>query len=198
MRKLLLSLCLVAFLVPVSGQKVVQRIQHLGEDNARMTGSFVESHIYPKQKKKTPEYYEGTFVFVAPDSLALNYTKPEGDYMWMNEKQLVIRHRGENQKFAVKSTTSQKGMLKRAWQMACTGEIEKLAKELEMKITPSENQVRMIVKLEKKHMPDSGICTITIMYGKIKGEMLYLKLEEVNGNYTLWEMSEVVSKHMQN
>ena len=68
--------------------------------------------------------------------------------------------------------------------------MEAIAKDNKASIQATESAVRYKFVITRKIEQKQGINTLTLLYDKATGALLSLKLEEANGNYTIYETVE--------
>ena len=149
----------------------------------------------PKLKKEIKK--EGKLYFKYPDCLAMRYTEPDGDYSVIKDGGKFYIKRGQKvSKLNLKDPDSQFSHLRNTLLFSLRGDVQAVAKENDARLKAEESSTRFLFTIEKKHTPKIGVCTLRLIYDKVSGALLLLKLEEVNGNYTSYETQDPVPRQL--
>lgn len=122
----------------------------------------------------------GDIEFTAPDQLAMLYSKPSGDFFIIDGTQIRMDMRGVQLDVDTKSNKTV-ALQRNALLYSCTGEYEKIAKEMDAdcKVTPGKNGGKNVVLKVKKPSP-KGYSGVILEYNKA-GLIQKLTLEEFGG-----------------
>ena len=196
MKKYILTTLSLFFLIgSVSAQQIEKRLLALNERTETLVAPFTEVKVMPKLKKEIRK--EGNLYFQYPNALSMRYTNPEGDYSVIKDGGKFYTKRGQKKmKLNLKDPDSQFSHLRNTLIFSLSGDVEAVAKENDAKIKAQESATRFLFTIEKKHTPKVGVCRLQLVYDKVTGALLLLKMEEVNGNYTSYETIDPVTKKL--
>ena len=129
----------------------------------------------------------GDIEFKAPDQLAMLYTNPDGDFFVIDGSQIRMDMRGVQLDVDTK-TNKTVALQRNALLYSCTGDYEKIAKEMDADctVTPGKNGGKHVVLKVRKPSP-KGYSGVILEYNKA-GLIQKLTLEEFGGistEYTL-------------
>ena len=139
-----------------------------------------------KVSKKTIKS-AGDITFTAPDQLVMMYSNPEGDYFIIDGDQVRMDLRGVQAEIDAK-TNKTVALQRNALIYSCTGEYEKIAKEMDATctVTALKNGGKHVELKVKKASP-KGYSGVILDYNKA-GILQFMTLEEFGGittDYTL-------------
>ena len=121
------------------------------------------------------------------ERLIMRYSDPKGDYVLISDGVMTVKKGSETQKFKGSQKDSKMTVLKNTLIHALQGDVEAIGKDNKASIQAVESAVRykfvITRKIEQKH----GVNSLTLLYDKASGALLSLKMEEANGNYTIYE-----------
>ena len=122
----------------------------------------------------------GEITFTAPDQLAMIYTKPDGDFFIIDGDQIRMDMRGV-QADSYAKTNKTVALQRNALIYSCTGQYEKIAKEMDAdcSVTPGKNGGKHVELKVKKPSP-KGYSGVVLEYNKA-GLVQSLILEEFGG-----------------
>ena len=122
----------------------------------------------------------GEITFTAPDQLAMIYTKPDGDFFIIDGDQIRMDMRGVQADIDAK-TNKTVALQRNALIYSCTGQYEKIAKEMDAdcSVTPGKNGGKHVELKVKKPSP-KGYSGVVLEYNKA-GLVQSLILEEFGG-----------------
>lgn len=191
MKRLTIALCsLLALAGLVQAQNVEGRLLTLNGKHATLVASFTETEVMPRLKKEHVK--QGMLYFESPESLSMRYTDPEGDITLIKDGKFIVRRSGKVQKFALKSEESPMRLLRNTLIYSLQGDVRKVAEENKAKLVCKESTTRFIITLERKQPQKTGVNSLQLIYDKITGALLSLRMEKANGNYTLYETHDGV------
>lgn len=179
--------CLVAVL---KAQNIEGRLLTLNQKHATLVAVFTETEVMPRLKKELTK--KGMFYFASPESLVMRYTDPEGDLMLVKDGKFIVRRSGKVQKYAVKSDDSPMRLLRNTLIYSLQGDVRRVAEENRAKLTCKESSTRFVITVERKQPQKTGVNSLQLVYDKITGALLSLRMDKANGNYTLYEAHEGV------
>ena len=132
-----------------------------------------------KVSKKTIKS-AGEITFKAPDQLAMIYSSPEGDYFIIDGTQIRMDLRGVQLDVDTK-TNKTVALQRNALIYSCTGEYEKIAKEMDADctVTAGKNGGKHVELKVRKASP-KGYSGVILDYTKA-GQLVNLVLEEFGG-----------------
>ncbi|MCM1035465.1 MAG: outer membrane lipoprotein carrier protein LolA [Paludibacter sp.] len=186
MKKLLiLSFACLSLIMPMQAQNVEGRLLTLNSKHATFVAPFTETKVMPRLKKET--HKEGTLYFASPDALSMRYSNPEGDITLIKDGKFMVRRSGKVQKFALKTDNSPMLLLRNTLLYSFQGDIKRVAEENKANLVCKESATRFVINIERKNSQKVGVNSLQLIYDKITGALLSLRLEEANGNYTLYE-----------
>ena len=122
----------------------------------------------------------GDIEFTAPDQLAMLYTSPNGDFFIIDGTQIRMDMRGVQLDVDAK-TNKTVALQRNALIYSCTGEYEKIAREMDADctVTPGKNGGKHVELKVKKALP-KGYSGVILEYNKA-GLIQKLTLEEFGG-----------------
>ena len=174
----------------VNAQNIEGRLLVLNQKHATLAAPFTEQKVMPRLKKEIKK--EGTLYFEHPDALSMLYTTPDGDRTLIRDGRFMVRRAGKVQKFAMKNEDSPMYLLRNILLCSFCGDVKQIASDCKATLDSKESSTRFVFTITKKVTPKTGVCSIQLIYDKITGAIISLRLEEVNGNYTLYETRDVV------
>jgi outer membrane lipoprotein-sorting protein len=122
----------------------------------------------------------GEISFTAPDQLAMLYTNPDGDFFIIDGTQIRLDMRGVQADVDTK-TNKTVALQRNALIYSCTGEYEKIAKEMDADCTVSAGKNGgKHVELKVKKASPKGYSGVVLDYNKA-GVIQRLVLEEFGG-----------------
>ena len=172
-----------------AAESLEAHVLRLNSRNGSMIADFTEKKVMPKIKKQTEK--KGTLHFKNEGQrLIMRYADPKGDYTMIKDGVMTVKKGSETQKFKGSNKDSRMTMLKNSLLNALQGNVEAIAKDNKASIQATESAVRYKFVITRKIEQKQGINTLTLLYDKATGALLSLKLEEANGNYTIYETVE--------
>lgn len=190
------TLILVALLTlsaTLQAQNIEKRILRLNEHDATVVAQFTETHVHAKKKQTTKK--EGDLYFKNPDALALRYTTPQGDYSIIREDKFLVKQGAKKQGFVMNpKNPSKMFVLRNTLLYALAGNVEAAAKANNAKVKCEESATRFVCKLTVKGNPTQGVTALQLVYEKVEGHLLILRIDEANGNRTTYELSNAVER----
>lgn len=190
MKRIGLFLVSAMFCLSMTGQNIDGRLLVLNQKHATIVASFTEQKVMPRLKKEVKK--EGVLYFAHPDALSMVYSTPEGDRTLIKDGRFMVRRSGKVQKFAMKNEDSPMYLLRNILLYSFCGDVKRIASECKASLESKESSTRFLFTITKKVTPKTGVCSIQLIYDKITGAIISLRLDEVNGNYTIYETDNAV------
>ena len=185
------GLCVIMAMVfccmALQAETAETRLLSLNKKNTTLVAPFTEKKVLPKLKKETKK--EGQLYFASPDALSMRYSDPDGDVTLIKDGSFSVRRNGKVQKFSMKSENSQMRLLRDILLYSFRGDIQGVATRCNASIESSESATQYSFTITKKDKVKVGVCIIKLVYDKKTGAIVSLCLEELNGNYTIYETS---------
>lgn len=179
-----LSILLGVMLISVMGiaQDIPAAILKLHKAGEKVECSFQEAEVMPKLKKETKK--AGKLVFEAPETLKMTYTDPEGDYKHIGPNEFTICQAGKVQKLPIKNAESRIAILRKTLLLAMAGKVQEVADLNKAAIACVEKGGQYICTLTNQ--AKAGVNLLELIYDKKSGALISLRLQEANGNYTVY------------
>ncbi len=166
-------------------QDIEERLLLLNQKHTTQVAPFTEKKAFPRMKKEIKK--EGQLYFAYPNALSMQYTTPAGDRTLIKDGNFSVRRNGKVQNFSMKNTNSAMYLLRNILLHSFCGDVKSIAQECNATIESSENDTHYSFTITKNDKPKVGVCVIRLVYNKNNGAIISLCLEEVNGNYTLYQ-----------
>jgi len=195
MNRLILFIVLIlstlySFSAPTTNNPA-KRIKEINTHTSAIIASFSENQITTKTKKDIQR--KGVLYYLYPNQLSMIYDEPAGDQTIIFENMLYIRKEGKTQKLKLQQKESHMSQLRNLLIWSFVGDIESIAKAYNAKIVPSESPICLSFKLEvKKEKQGQEIQSFYLIYDKISGAILQLRINKANGNYVLYKLENPV------
>lgn len=172
-----------------TAESLEAHVLRLNQRNGSMIADYTETKVMPKLKKKTVK--KGTLHFKNEGQrLIMRYADPKGDYTLIKDGVMTVKKGTETQKFKGSNKDSQMTLLKNSLLNALQGNVEAIAKDNKASIQGTESAVRYKFVITRKIEQKQGVNSLTLLYDKATGALISLKLEQANGNYTIYETVE--------
>ncbi len=169
----------------LQAQDIETQLLMLNKKHTTQVAPFTEKKVFPRMKKEIKK--EGQLYFAYPDALSMQYTTPEGDRTLIKDGNFSVRRSGKVQSFSMKNTNSAMYLLRNILLHSFCGDVKSIAQECNATVESTENDTQFSFTILKNDKPKVGVCIIRLVYNKNNGAIISLCLEEINGNYTLYE-----------
>ena len=181
---------LILSAVCLSAQNIETKILNLNKSQTTYTASFTEKIVMPKMKKETVK--RGTMYYSSPESLLMLYSDPEGDYSLIKDGKFTAARKGHVQNFPMnEKNKSQMYILRETLLGSMAGDLQRVAKENDADIQCEEKAGRYICTLTKQQAKAVGVNRLELQYDSKTGALLSLCLIQHNGNYTIYETTDI-------
>lgn len=182
MRKLTILFGLMLISVISMAQDIPAAILKLHKAGEKVECSFEEAEVMPKLKKETKK--AGKLLFQAPETLQMTYTNPEGDYKKIGPGEFTICQAGKVQKLPIKNEESRIAILRKTLLLAMAGKVQEVADLNKAAVSCAEKSGQYICTLTNE--AKAGVNLLELIYDKKSGALVSLRLQEANGNYTVY------------
>lgn len=163
-------------------------------DQIEKTNASVKTLVSPFTQAKTiastgaVKNLAGTLYYAAPDKVAQHYTQPATDLFVINGHQLYMARNGKKLHFDTSKNAPMRA-LRNTLVYCIQGRVRTLAAENEADITVSSDTKHHIVTLTAKKKVPRGYKKIVLRYAKSDGTLHTMRMDELNGNSTLYTMT---------
>ncbi len=131
---------------------------------------------------------EGTIYYVAPGSLALRYSTPEGECFVIDGDRIYVNKAGKVKHFDAQKNAPMRTMSQTL--LNCIeGNVDAVAQANEANVTSSESAKTRKITVTARKKSVRGYETIELRYRKSDGMVEYIKLVEFNGNVNEYMIS---------
>lgn len=183
MKNIILSLCLFLTSTCLWAQSPIPAsIAKLHQQGETIVGQFTQVDAQPKLKKETTR--QGTYYFMAPDNLRLDYTDGTDDYTLMRADAFIVNRKGKVQKLPIKNAEGKMAIFRQTLLYALSGQVEALVSLNKATATYTEKGGKYICELKKD--VKTGIKALTLTYDTKTGVLLSIRVDEANSNYTTY------------
>ena len=187
----LLLLCAIPLLLPA--QNIEGRLKHLNEHNGTYAALLSETRTIKKGKQQSETVRKGHLYYRMPDDTALRFDN--GDYSIFLDGKCYGRETGKTQRYAVSEKNKTRHYrLRQLWSCALRGDVKAAAKDLDGKLQSKESTTRFLFTITRK--ADQGLVSAQLVYDKVEGTLLIVKLIEANGDLTAYELSDGVPRQV--
>lgn len=129
----------------------------------------------------------GTLYFKrSANQLNMKYDKPAGNQLLVDGDKLVLAKGSKKTVYSTKTDARMKN-LKNTLVTAISGDVHGAAKENNASITYGESDSYYTFELNKGKGAKNGIIALILYYSKKDSSLCLMKMEEGNGNYTLYK-----------
>lgn len=190
MKKTLFTLaCIVLTGCVVSAQNNILEIVETG--NAKwqtLSGAFQKTEYLMIANKTVSS--NGELLFQNDDKMAMHYMRPSNNKLIINGDNFYIVNGHKKNCFDTKKNIPM-CRLRNTLIMCLKGRIKQLSKEQNTDVAVEETAKYYVVTLTAKKKSTRGYSKIVLNYSKKNKSLAMMRMEEFNGNYTIYEMSNV-------
>lgn len=133
---------------------------------------------------------EGTLYFQRTNKLSMIYTRPANDILVINSDNFAIRSAGKITNVNTKNN-EQMRLLRNTLLYCLQCDINAIAKETNANIAQKESATHYIFTLTSKNKAQIGYNKIELSINKKTLLLEILRMDETNGNYTVYNMSDI-------
>jgi outer membrane lipoprotein-sorting protein len=188
--KLLVVALLSAGYLPADGQikdvdsLIIEKIRQANVQYTALTSNFKQIKHLPYLKEKVVS--TGRFFYTKPDRLAMKYLEPAGDMMLINGDKFFMSAAGKISKTTAKANVKMRKM-KSILSACLQGDVKQMEYAA---ITCEEHPDHYSVAVELNGKGKGGtVKKVTVDYDRKDFTPSNLKIEEVDGTYSLYELS---------
>ena len=129
---------------------------------------------------------EGNLTYVRPDKLKMEYTSPAGDLLEVDGDNIVMVRGKKTTKISTKAD-SRMANLKNTLLMSIGGDVDGVAKENAAEVKFLDTPKYYVFMISKGKGAKSQYVKLELSYSKKDNTLCIMKMEEANGNFTVYE-----------
>ena len=129
---------------------------------------------------------KGNLTYNRPDGLKMEYTSPSGDLLQIEGENIVMVRGKKTTKISTKSD-SRMANLKNTLLMSVGGNIDGVAKENSAEVQFLDTPKYYVFMISKGKGAKSQYVKLELSYSKKDFTLCLMKMEEANGNFTVYE-----------
>lgn len=172
-------------------QNIEGRLLRQNEHNGTYCAQVTETRT--KARTQTEQKRSGRLYFRMPDGIAIRFDDPAGDYLIYKDGHCYGMEKGKTQKYAVsEKSRTRHYFLRQTLTHALKGDVKAVARDNGGKLTSKESPTRFIFTIASKG--EQGFTQIQLVYDKIEGALVLVRLTESNGNTTVYELTDGVPR----
>ncbi|MDR1591980.1 MAG: outer membrane lipoprotein carrier protein LolA [Prevotellaceae bacterium] len=182
-----LSLMMIALSLNAQNSALIEKIKATNASRKTLTATFTQTKVMAMMDAKLQS--GGQLYFKADDKLAMFYTKPNTDFMVINGANFVMNSGGKRNVVNTENNP-QSRMLKNTLLLCLKCDIQAVATETAATISSSETSQSHVFTLVSSKNNQIGYNKVTLTISKQDFSLQELRLDETNGNYTVYTLSE--------